>query len=130
MISSRMRSAALLLQLVILLAASAPASAADLPDYIGEWSNGRGESLVITAKTLQFDADDPVPYRDITRATDGNYFQLEITASDDVNAFAGKFLGVTCDGEEMKIVQYSSASDLQRDANPQGEITWFRDDAE
>src|SRR4051794_36188518 len=97
-----------ILTLLLILAAltSSFALAGEKPDYIGEWSNGRGETLTITAKTIQFADNKPVPYRDITRGSDGSSFQLEITATGSVNAFPGKFLEVSIDGEEMKIRQF------------------------
>ncbi|MEY2557188.1 MAG: hypothetical protein QOE34_613 [Verrucomicrobiota bacterium] len=108
---------------VSLLVPSAQASA--LP-YLGEWSNGRGEALVITAKILQFGEDKPLPYRDITRATDGQPFQLQITAAGQVNGM-GKFLQVSCAGEKMRIVSYASGADLMHDENVASDVTWFRD---
>jgi hypothetical protein len=108
---------------VSLLVPSAQASA--LP-YLGEWSNGRGETLVITAKTLQFGEGKPLPYRDITRATDGQTFQLQITAAGQVNGM-GKFLQVSCAGEKMHVVSYASGADLMHDENVASDVTWFRD---
>src|SRR6266403_1574488 len=48
--------------------------------YVGEWSNGRGETLVITGSTIKFGSDRAVPYRDVTRVTNGREFHLEITS--------------------------------------------------
>lgn len=104
--------------------------AGEHPRYIGEWSNGRGETLEIRAKTIQFGGDKAIAYRDITRATDGNSFQLQITAAGEINAFAGKFLYVECDGDEMTIRQFRTAGNLVSDTNPVGEVTWSRDSDE
>lgn len=110
-----------------LLALPAFAAAAG-PPYLGQWSNGRGETLAITNSTIRFADDRPVPYRDLTRATDGSIFELQITASDRVNAFDGKFLFVSCEGERMRITSYASHAELAQERNPGSEITWFRDD--
>lgn len=105
------------------------AFAADETPYIGEWSNGRGETLVITTKTICFANDKPVPYRDLTRATDGKSFTLEITAPGEVNAFAEKFLAVQFeDDDEMQIVGYKSLADLSQDKNPGSKVIWYKDD--
>ena len=44
--------------------------------YVGEWSNGRGDTLVITGSTIKFGRDKAVPYRDVTRVTNGREFHL------------------------------------------------------
>ena len=103
------------------------ARATELP-YLGEWSNGRGETLVVTEKTIQFADNKPVAYRDITKATDGESFHLQITAGGRVNAFPGKFLQVSCDGDKMRIASYASGSDLMQDKNMLSEVTWFREE--
>lgn len=101
--------------------------AGELP-YIGEWSNGRGETLMITAKTIRFAKDKPVPYRDLTRATDGQTFLLEITAPGEVNAFAQKFLALACGDDEMKMVGYRSLADSREAKNPGFDVTWYKED--
>ena len=103
------------------------AAASDAQPYLGSWSNGRGETLVITGKTLQFNDDDAVPYRDVTEGTDGSVFELQITAKGDVNGFGGKFIGVTIEDDSMKMVTYRSHGDYMREANPQSVVTWFRE---
>ena len=113
---------ALLLQLLI-----AVAIAADDAPYLGEWSNGRGETLIITAKTLQFADDKPVPYRDVTRATDGSIFELQITARGEVNAFPGKTLALELDRETMTMTGYLSHADYMQEKNPQQSVIWERD---
>lgn len=109
-----------------LLVCAAFATGDDAP-YIGEWSNGRGETLTITEKTMQFADDKPVAYRDVTRATDGETFELQITARGEVNAFAGKTLAVSVDGDTMEMVGYLSHADYMQERNPQQRVTWERD---
>lgn len=103
------------------------ARASELP-YLGEWSNGRGEALTITEKTIQFAQNSPVPYRDITRATDGASFELQITAPGEVNAFPGKFLGLVLAGESMEMTFYPSHAAYMQAEDAQGFVTWFRDE--
>ena len=93
--------------------------------YIGSWSNGRGEVLVITDKTVQFASNKPVRYRDITRASDGHYFQLQLEVGPGVNFFT-KFMSLTLKGKgEMHTEGYDAIADEGSDnASSQN---WFRD---
>ena len=112
----------------LLLFASAEALAAEDPPYLGNWSNGRGETLVVTEKTIRFGNDRAVPYRDVTRATDGEMFELQLTARGAVNGFGGNTLGVECDGDSMKITAYASHAAYMQGDEPQSVVTWFKDD--
>ena len=103
------------------------ASAEDKPSYLGKWSNGRGETLVLTAKTIRFADDKALSYRDVTRATDGDLFYLQITAAGEANGFGGKFLALYCEGEQMRMVGFASHADLLHDVNIQSDVTWFKD---
>lgn len=114
---------------LIVLAATAARGAEDLP-YLGSWSNGRGETLVISAKTIRFGEDRAVGYKDITRATDGSTFELQITARGGENAFGGNTLGVECDGDSMKVTAYRSHAEYMQEADPQSVVTWFKDASE
>lgn len=98
--------------------------------FIGEWSNGRGNTLVITGSTIRFGNDKAVNYHDITRVTNGREFNLQITSAGELN-YLTKFLHVSL-GEgykpgEMKIILYNSRKDLEAGENSQGEATWHRD---
>ena len=117
--------------LFALLAFAAPAlrSAEELP-YLGSWSNGRGETLVINAKTIRFGDNRALPYKDVTRATDGSAFELQITARDAVEPFGGNTLAVECDGDSMKITAYASHAEYMQDGEPQSVVTWFKEDDE
>src|SRR5919205_1026080 len=90
--------------------ANAVTSAVDKLPYIGNWSNGRGETLTVTASTLRFNSDKAVTYRDVTKATDGNYFLLEVTAKGKVNYFS-KYMSLEIDEDEMKMTLYNSYQD-------------------
>src|SRR6185369_701407 len=98
--------------------------------YVGSWSNGRGDTLVITDSSIKFGRDKAVSYRDITRVTDGKQFNLEITSKGELN-YLTKFLHISmAEGDktdEMKITLYDSRKDLEAAENSQGEATWYRD---
>lgn len=111
------------------LAFAANLIAGPLP-YVGEWSNGRGETLTITAETLRFADDKAVKYRDITRATDGSSFELEITTTGEINAFPGKFISVVLEDDSLKMKTFASHSDYMQEKDPQSIVTWFKDSGE
>ncbi len=98
---------AFLVSAVMLLGFAANLTAGPLP-YGGEWSNGRGKTLTITESTLQFAEDKPVKYKDITRATDGSSFELQITTPGEVNAFPGKFVSVVLEDDSLKMKTFAS----------------------
>jgi hypothetical protein len=125
----RNATAAIAFAALVLLASTAARAAEELP-YIGNWSNGRGETLVITEKTIRFGNDRALPYRDITRATDGSAFELQITAKAPANGFGGNTLGVECDGDSMKITAYASHAAYMQGGEPQSVVTWFKEDAD
>lgn len=96
--------------------------------YVGGWSNGRGDILVITGSTIKFGRDKAVSYRDITRVTDGKEFNLQITTAGELN-YLTKFLHISMGdkSDEMKMTLYDSRKDMEDGANSQGEATWYRD---
>jgi len=102
----------------------ASARAADEPPYLGSWSNGRGETLVITEKTIRLGDGPKVAYRDVTRGTDGSSFELQITAPGKVNGFPGKTLGVTCESDEMEMTTYASHAAYMQGDDPLSRVTW------
>ena len=119
------------LLLAIFLLAGVTASGKLWKDpYVGSWSNGRGDILVITGSTIKFGRDKAVSYRDITRVTDGKQFNLEITSKGELN-YLTKFLHISmAEGDktdEMKMTLYDSRKDLEAAENSQGEATWYRD---
>jgi hypothetical protein len=129
--SLRAASAHFALVLVaLLLLSSREARASDDAPYIGSWSNGRGETLVITEKTIRFADNRALPYRDITRASDGSMFELQINAKAPANGFGGNTLGVECDGDSMKITAYASHAAYMQEGEPQSVVTWFKDEDE
>jgi len=124
--------AAVLVILLPLLASTFVTSAVGIharDPYIGEWSNGRGETLTITGSTIKFGSDKAVPYHDITRVTNGREFNLEITTEAKLN-YLTRFLHISFgDGDktdEMKMTLYDSRKNLEDGEDSQGEATWFR----
>lgn len=116
-----------LVLLLLAWVAVPPRARAEEFSYRGRWSNGRGETLVISAATLRFNGGPAVAYRDLTRATDGHRFDLQITARGEVNGFSGKFLSVTCRRDEMRMVGFASHADLLHDEDSLEETTWFKE---
>jgi hypothetical protein len=98
--------------------------------YVGEWSNGRGDTLVITSNSIKFGNDKPVPYHDVTKVTNGREFNLQITTDARLN-YLTEFLHISFgDGEktdQMKMTLYNSRKDMEDGENSQGEATWDRD---
>lgn len=98
--------------------------------YIGEWSNGRGDTLVITGSTIKFGRDKAASYRDITRVTNGQEFNLEVTTQGNLN-YLTKFLHISIaegdNSNEMKMTLYDSRKAMEDGENSQGEATWYRD---
>ena len=124
------RLAILLLAIFLLSGLTAYAGEKWKNPYVGEWSNGRGDTLVITSSTIKFGKDKAVNYHDITRVTNGKEFNLQITAQGELN-YLTKFLHISiADGDksdEMKMTLYDSRKDLEDGENSQGEATWYRD---
>ena len=79
------------------------------------------------ARRCSSPADRAVKYRDITRATDGNAFELQITTPGEINAFPGKTLGVLCEKGSMRITTYASHADYMQDQDAQSVVLWFKD---
>lgn len=115
---------------VLLMFVAARVSGSEELPYLGNWSNGRGETLVVTEKTVRFADDRALPYRDVTRATDGSTFELQITARGAADGFGGNTLRVECDGDSMKITAYASHAAYMEGGEAQSVVTWFKDDDE
>ncbi len=114
---------------LLVLAFAVNLVAGSLP-YVGEWSNGRGETLTITEKTLQFADETPAKYRDITRGTDGSSFELQITTTGAIDAFPGKFVSVVLEDDSLKMKTFASHSDYMQEKDPQSIVTWFKESGE
>jgi len=112
---------------LLFLASGVSAFAADDLPYLGSWSNGRGETLVIKAKTMQFGDDRPVAYRDVTRVSDGESFELEITTPGKINFFA-RTLYLTFEDGAMQMTGYRSHAEFMQGGEVQMEVTWSKED--
>lgn len=108
-----------------IIAAHASSAPAGMP-YVGRWSNGRGETLIVAKRMLKFNNDKSVTFRDVTKVTDGNHFSLQITSRGKLNYFT-KFIALSLENDEMKMTLYDSYTDMFNGNNPQGESTWYRD---
>ena len=99
-------------------------AAGDAP-YVGSWSNGRGEVLVITAKTIKFGKDKPVPFEDITGVTDGKQFKIKLNAAK-LN-FLSKYMVLLVNGKStMKTLGYDTPQGFDS-GSPSSEVNWDRD---
>lgn len=92
--------------------------------YVGDWSNGRGETLSITPTTIQFNQDDELTYKDLTKATDGTYFEIQITSRGKLNFFQ-KFLSLKLDGANLEMTGYDSYDDMHSGQNQGLDVTWI-----
>ena len=90
--------------------------------YIGQWSNGRGEPLIITSTTIKFGNDAPVPYRDVTRASDGKSFTLQLAAKGKLN-YLSPFMRFTLKNR----AEMSSEGADTFNGEMTSSATWFRD---
>ena len=118
-----------LLAVLFLAVALSVTAADDAPLYVGSWSNGRGETLVITGKTMQFGDDRPFSFRDVTRVSDGESYELEITTRGEINGFPGKTLHLTFDKDAMQMTGYKSHAEFMQGGEVQMEVTWYKDSA-
>ena len=119
-----MKSIVSLLFLVLALSAAAED---DAPLYLGTWSNGRGETLVITRKTMQLGDNRPFNFRDVTRVSDGESYELEITTRGEIKGFSGKTLHVTFEEGAMEMTGYKSHTDFMQGGEVQMQVTWYKD---
>ena len=67
------------------------------------------------------------PVCEISRDTDARSSQLQITAAREVNAFPGKFLLVSGEGDAMNIRQFETKADLEANKGVVSEVFWYRD---
>jgi len=109
----------LLFSLVAAVGIAGPTAA---QPYIGEWSNGRGEPLTITASTIKFGNDKPVAYQDVTRASDGKSFTLQLTAKGKLN-YLSPFMRLTLNGKQ----EMSSEGADTFNGEMTSSAKWYRD---
>lgn len=100
------------------------------PTYLGNWSNGRGEQLMITDRTVKYGKNRALNYKDITKATDGSFFNLQIINPGKESYFS-KYVSLSIDSSanfaDMTIKNYNTLKDLMADKNKHGSDTWYFD---
>lgn len=97
------------------------------PPYLGEWSNGRGETLSVSKGRLQFADNKPAPYRDVTADSGGGRFELLLTAVGKVNAFPGKTVAVECAGDAMAMRTFASHAKYLEGQDALSIVHWYKD---
>jgi hypothetical protein len=95
------------------------------PAYLGQWSNGRGETLSITRNKIKFANNKVLNYKDLTKATDGTYFEIQITSKGKINFFQ-RFLSLKVEGKQMKMTGYDSYGNLRTAKNSGLEVNWYK----
>lgn len=123
----------ILFLLIVLLAVFSSVSFAQKSEpsaYLGTWSNGRGEQLIINDDTVKYGKNRVLHYKDITKASDGNFFNLQIINPGKQNYFS-RYVSLTINPEakpaEMTLKSYNTMKDLIDDENVQGSDTWYLD---
>jgi hypothetical protein len=112
----------LLLPLLLALPPLAHAGPTAAQPYLGEWSNGRGDPLIITATTIKFGNDKPVSYHDVTRASDGHSFTLQLVAKGKLN-YLSPFMRLTVTSKE----EMSTEGADTFNGDGVSSAKWFRD---
>ena len=117
---------------VLLLAAFRAAAADDEEAYFGEWSNDHGDVLRINAETIQLNDNKSMRYDDITEDSDGSFYLLQITTSDESNSFDGKYIRITfgSDADRFTLITYRTHADALNQRNESGRSEWVATDDE
>jgi len=100
------------------------------PDYVGNWSSGRGDQLTITNTSVQFNNDPVLAYKvvPIKGISSSDEYELEITTPGTHN-FLTKILRINVNGTDrksMKLSLYDSSDDADKGQNEQGSGNWFK----
>ena len=102
-------------------------------DYIGSWSNDRGNLEMDISATKIVVMEPPTPaktykFRDITGAGGKTYY-LQFTKTGK-NSFFSKFVSISIDKaakpNQMTLTHYKSLADMKAGKNPQFEQKWTR----
>ena len=92
--------------------------------YIGEWSNGRGEVLVVTADKFRIGGR-VSSYKEVARSSDERFFRFHVTSGG--GGFDGRFVSIEVGREEMKMRQYRTLADCLADRQVAAVTAWSRD---
>ena|ERR1700733_12358111 len=113
-----------------LLWLSGPLLAAEKAFYLGNWSSGRGDPLIINKTTLKFAGEKIATYRDRSRPDDKSISVLQIINPRSFFLHEPFILCeqlINSDKSTMKLTGFRSYQDLLRRKNPQSEVTWYKD---
>ena len=92
--------------------------------YIGEWSDGRGEVLVVTANKLRVGSRTS-SYKEIARSKDERSFRFQVTSGG--GGLDGRFLSIEVGREEMSMREYRTLADCLDDKGVAAVVAWSRD---
>ena len=92
--------------------------------YIGEWSDGRGTVLQVTAGKFRVGSH-ASSFKENFRSTDERSFRLQITSGG--GGFDGRFLRVEVGREEMQMREYRTLADCLNDKGVAAVVAWSRD---
>ncbi len=113
---------------LVFLALSFCEARADKPPvlrYLGEWSDGRGEVLVVTGNKLRIGSH-VASYKEIFRSGDLRFFRFHVTSGGG-RTFDGGYFSVEVSREEMKLREYRTLADCVDDKYATSVVTWERD---
>ena len=92
--------------------------------YIGEWSDGRGEVLTVTADKFRLGGR-VSSYKETSRSADERFFRFQVTSGG--GGFDGRFISIEVGREEMKMRQYRTLADCLGDKQVAAVTDWSRD---
>ena len=95
-----------------------------VPRYIGEWSDGRGQVLVVTASKFRLGSH-ASSFKEVFRSKDERFFRFDITSGG--GGFDGRYISIEVGREEMQMREYRSQADRLNDKQVAGVIAWSRD---
>lgn len=92
--------------------------------YIGEWSDGRGVVLTITAGKFRLGGR-VSSFKETFRSPDERNFRFQITSGG--GGFDGRFIRIEVGREEMQMREYRTQADCLNDQRVAAVIAWSRD---
>ncbi len=94
------------------------------PRYIGEWSDGRGVVLVVTANKLRLGSH-AASFKEIFHSQDERFFRFQVTSGG--SGFDGRFIRIEVGREEMQMREYRTLADCLNDKQVAAVVAWSRD---
>ena len=92
--------------------------------YLGEWRNGRGETLQINNGILRFGRGSNIEYREVFKMAAAGVYALELLGNQ--RGGMRRFISVLVGRGEVKLSFYDTLEDLQNGRNVKGEETWSK----